>query len=111
VLWGTGSLPGSSDEVVARYKRRPVMTLAERVSVVTACRYVDEVMPGAPDVGTRAFLREHGISAVIHGDDISGDATAEVYPEVAPAGMLHLVPRRSSLSTTELIRRVRQQHL
>jgi glycerol-3-phosphate cytidylyltransferase-like family protein len=56
------------------------------------------------------FLREHDISAVVHGDDISEEAIAAVYPEVSAAGMLHLVPRRSSISTTELIRRVRQQH-
>ncbi|MER7780448.1 adenylyltransferase/cytidyltransferase family protein [Streptomyces sp. NPDC096191] len=30
-----------SDEVVARYKRRPIMTLAEQVAVIEACRYVD----------------------------------------------------------------------
>lgn len=37
-----------SDEVVEAYKRRPVMTLAERVAVIESCRYVDEVMPDAP---------------------------------------------------------------
>ncbi|WP_300676859.1 hypothetical protein [Nocardioides sp.] len=30
------------DETSAAYKRRPIMTLAERVSVVSACRYVEE---------------------------------------------------------------------
>ncbi|MET8689202.1 adenylyltransferase/cytidyltransferase family protein [Streptomyces sp. NPDC004732] len=40
-----------SDEVVATYKRRPIMTLAERVAVIEACRYVDEVLPNAPSSG------------------------------------------------------------
>ena len=37
------------DETAAAYKRRPIMTLAERVAVIAACRYVDEVLPDAPD--------------------------------------------------------------
>ncbi len=37
-----------SDETAAAYKRRPIMTLSERVAVVEACRHVDEVIPDAP---------------------------------------------------------------
>ncbi len=96
-----------SDDVVAEYKRRPIMTLEERVAVVRACRYVDEVVAAAPDVVTLAFLQEHDISMVVHGDDLSKEAIAAVYADVAAAGMLRLVPRRTGLSTTELIRRVR----
>jgi cytidyltransferase-like protein len=98
-----------SDEVVAAYKRRPIMTLEERVAVVGACRYVDEVVPDAPDIVTLAFLREHDISVVAHGDDLSDEATATVYAEVVAAGMLRLVPRRTELTTTELIQRVRDR--
>jgi cytidyltransferase-like protein len=99
-----GVLP---DDVVAAYKRRPIMTLQERVAVVRACRYVDEVVAPAPDVVTLDFLREHDISTLVHGDDLTEEAIAAVYAEVAAAGMLRLVPRRTGLSTTELIRRVR----
>jgi cytidyltransferase-like protein len=98
-----------SDEVVADYKRRPIMTLEERVTVVRACRYVDEVLAGAPDVVTSEFLEKHDISVVVHGDDLSEEAIAAVYADVAAAGMLRLVPRRTGLSTTELIRRVQER--
>ncbi len=94
-----------SDEVVATYERRPIVTLEERVPVVRARRYVDEVVAGAPDVVTSAFLHEHDISVVVHGDDLSEDAIATVYADVAVAGVLRLVPRRTGLSTTESIRR------
>jgi cytidyltransferase-like protein len=95
-----------SDEVVAQYKRRPVTTLEERVTVVRACRYVDEVIPGAPDVVTLGFLRDHDLSVVVHGDDLTEEAIATVYAEVAEAGLLRLVPRTTGVSTSELIRRV-----
>jgi cytidyltransferase-like protein len=98
-----------SDEVAAAYKRRPIMTLEERVTVVRACRHVDDVVAGAPDVVTLEFLQEHDISVVVHGDDLSDEAIATVYSDVAAAGMLRLVPRRTGLSTTELIRRVQER--
>ena len=45
-----------SDETAASYKRRPIMTLAERVAVIEACRWVDEVVPDAPFTVTEYFL-------------------------------------------------------
>ncbi|MBS3940053.1 MAG: adenylyltransferase/cytidyltransferase family protein [Actinobacteria bacterium] len=98
-----------SDEVVAAYKRPPVMTLEERVAVIEACRYVDEVIPAAPDVVTLAFLRAHDLAVVVHGDDLGVDAIAGVYGEVAAAGMLRLVPERPDISTTNLLRRIRDR--
>lgn len=95
-----------SDDVVAAYKRRPIMTLDERVAVIRACRYVDEVVPNAPDVVTAEFLAQHHISLVVHGDDISDDVVETLYGEVAAAGKLRLVPRTPGISTTDIIQRV-----
>lgn len=96
-----------SDDVVAAYKRRPIMTLDERVAVIRACRYVDEVVPNAPDVVTAEFLEQHHISLVVHGDDISDDVVETLYGDVAAAGKLRLVPRTPGISTTDIIQRVR----
>ena len=59
-----------SDESAAAYKRKPIMTLAERVAVIEACRYVDEVIADAPLRLTQAFLDEHDLALVVHGDDL-----------------------------------------
>ncbi|GAA3958329.1 adenylyltransferase/cytidyltransferase family protein [Actinoplanes auranticolor] len=96
-----------SDETVASYKRRPIMTLAERVAVIAACRYADEVLPAAPYRVTLDFLDEHDIALVVHGDDITPEAVAEVYGPVAAAGRLRLVRYTPGVSTTGLISRVR----
>ena len=54
---------------VAEYKRRPVMTLDERVAVVASCRYVDEVVAPAPMRLDDDFIESHAITVVVHGDD------------------------------------------
>ncbi|MFL6142834.1 MAG: adenylyltransferase/cytidyltransferase family protein [Labedaea sp.] len=97
-----------SDEVAGGYKRRPIMNLAERVAVVEACRYVDEVLPNAPYRITTQFLDEHDISVVVHGDDITPETVADVFGPVHAAGKLRLVRYTPGISTTDLIRRVRQ---
>jgi cytidyltransferase-like protein len=98
-----------SDEVVESYKRRPIMSLAERAAVIEACRYVDEIILNAPDRVTTDFLERHEISFVVHGDDFVAGSSDHVYAEVAAAGKLRLVPRTGAISTTELIRRVRER--
>jgi len=98
-----------SDETVAAYKRRPIMNLAERVAVIEACRYVDEVIPDAPARLTPEFLDEHKLALVVHGDDVEAAAAADVYGPAVKTGRLHLVPRSGSISTTDLIARVRSR--
>lgn len=90
---------------VALLKRQPVMTLAERVAVVEACRYVDAVIPNAPEHVTTEFLDDHDIAVVVHGDDLSPEALEEVFGPVAAAGKLQLVEYTAGVSTTDLIRR------
>ncbi|MEU8606224.1 adenylyltransferase/cytidyltransferase family protein [Streptomyces parvulus] len=96
-----------SHEDVAAYKRKPIMTLAERVVVIEACRYVDVVLPNAPYRVTNEFLDRHRIDVVVHGDDLTADALKEVFGPVAAAGKLRLVRYTAGVSTTELIRRCR----
>lgn len=98
-----------SDETVAAYKRRPIMTMDERVAVIEACRYVDEVIPDCPYRVTREFLDEHSLALVVHGDDLGADGVADVYGPVHEAGLLRLVPRTDDISTSALIDRVRTQ--
>jgi cytidyltransferase-like protein len=96
-----------SDETVAAYKRRPVMTMDERVAVIEACRYVDEVIPDSPHRVTQEFLAEHNLALVVHGDDVGAEGFADVYGPIVEAGLLRLVPREGDISTTALIARVR----
>ena len=95
-----------SDETAASYKRKPIMTLAERVAVVEACRYVDEVVADAPFEVTEDFLAEHRITTVVHGDDLSTSAAGSIYGPAVASGRFVRVPRTGDISTTQVIRRV-----
>ncbi|MEZ5097839.1 MAG: adenylyltransferase/cytidyltransferase family protein [Nocardioides sp.] len=98
-----------SDEAAATYKRRPIMSLSERVAVIEACRFVDEVIPDAPLRLTADFLVKHDLDLVVHGDDISDETASDVYGPAVEQGLIRRVPRSRNLSTTELIARVRSR--
>lgn len=95
-----------SDETAAAYKRVPIMSLAERVTVIKACKYVDEVVADAPFRIDEAFLAAHDIATVIHGDDLSPQAAEAVYGAALAAGKLKYVPRTTGISTSDVIQRV-----
>jgi cytidyltransferase-like protein len=95
-----------SDKSVADYKRLPIMTMDERISVIQACRYVDEVIADAPLVVTSAFLEAHQITLLVHGDDISDEVIELAYGDAQREGKFHKVKYTEGVSTTEIINRV-----
>ena len=98
-----------SDAIVESYKRRPVMTMDERVASVRGCRFVDEVVPNAPLVITREWLELHRIDLVVHGDDFDPALADRLYGVPMAMGIFHTVPYTPGISSTEIIRRI-QEH-
>lgn len=104
---GDGLIVGVlSDETTASYKRRPIMTLAERVAVIESCKYVDEVIPDSPDRVTQDFLDAYRITTVVHGDDLAPEGAEFIYGPAVAARSFVYVPRAGGISTTQLIQRV-----
>jgi cytidyltransferase-like protein len=95
-----------SDEAVASYKRRPIMTMDERVAVVAACRYVDRVLPDAPLVLDAAWIASHGIDLVAHGDDFDATELARWYGVPLELGIMRTVPYTRGVSTSEILGRL-----
>src|SRR6266700_4327034 len=98
-----------SDETAAAYKRLPIMSLDERVGVVEACRYVDEVVPDAPLVLTEGWIAQHQIDLVVHGDDMDDETLDTMYRVPRELGILRTVPYTPGISTTLLRERMEKQ--
>jgi len=96
-----------SDEEILKNKGPPVMNEEERYKAVAACKWVDEVVKGAPYVTSLAVLDQHNVDFCVHGDDIvtSSDGT-DTYWEVKKAGRFRTVPRTPGVSTTDLVGRM-----
>jgi len=96
----------NTDELVESYKRRPIFTLAERVALVHACRYVDEVIAGAPAPIDAAFIAEHKIDLVARGDDFSLQTLDYWYGVPIQLGIFRTVPYTAGISTSAIIQRI-----
>lgn len=90
------------DAAAASYKRTPVLTLAERWTVVAACRYADKVVPDPPLVLTESFLDAEGIELVLHGDD---SEQSEFFAAALRRGVMHYIPYTEGISTSAILAR------
>jgi cytidyltransferase-like protein len=95
-----------SDADVATYKRTPILTLAERVAAVQACRHVDEVIAAPPMRVTEEWLKRHQIDLVVHGDDFDEKTMTWWYGVPMRLGVFKTVPYTKGISTTNIIQRI-----
>ena len=95
-----------SDATVAGYKRTPVTTMAERICVVSACRFVDEVIPDAPLAVDADWLARHRLNLVAHGDDADEESLAIWYGVPRELGILRQIPYTRGISTSDLVERI-----
>ena len=98
-----------ADDDLVSYKRRPILTMEERVASVAGCRYVDEVIPNAPFALDRDWIEKHNIDLVVHGDDFLQEELEYYYKVPIEMGILRVVPYTKGISTTEIIRRVKER--
>lgn len=94
------------DDVVAGYKRTPVLSLEERMTIIGACKYVDEVII-APDLRlTEEMIHELQIDYVVHGDDFNQSTLEDQYGVALKLGIFRSVPYTQGISTTNIIKRI-----
>ena len=98
-----------ADDVVELEKRVPILSMEERIASVAGCRWVDEVLPDAPWIIDRAWIDEHDIHLVVHGDDYSREQLDHSHRVPGEMGILRTVPYTGGISTTEIIRRIRDR--
>jgi ethanolamine-phosphate cytidylyltransferase/choline-phosphate cytidylyltransferase len=98
-----------SDETVASYKRLPIMTMEERITSIRTCRLVDEIVADAHLVITHEYLAEHKIDLVVHADDFDKAMLSKLYGVPIEMGIFRTVPYTPGISTTEIIRRIKER--
>lgn len=104
----------NTDDFAARYKRRPIMPLADRCAVLEACRLVDFVQVNICDEDSKPSIIASGADCIGHGDDWTGLPLMHqmgLTQEWLDAHKLVMVtiPYTTDISTTEIIKRMKQE--
>ena len=95
-----------SDKTVESYKRTPILTMSERIAVIKACKYVDEVIPDSPLFITQEFITLNNIDTVVAGDDnleYKLNTQCRIPWELMK---LVILPYTPNISTTDIIQRI-----
>jgi len=100
-----------SDEDATKYKRKPVMTMEERINSVRECKYVDEVVGNAPLSITQKWIEKYKIDYVVHGDDYTPEQVKEYYGVPLAMGKYKSVPYTKTVSTSDLIARAKERKI
>ena len=97
----------SDDEIIAN-KGPPVTPVHERMIMVNAVKWVDEVISDAPYAITEDFMKklfdEYNIDYIIHGDDpcVLPDGT-DAYALAKKAGRYKQIKRTEGVSSTDIV--------
>ena len=96
-----------TDAEIEANKGPPVMHDAERLALVSAVKWVDELVFDTPYSMSLPFLDSIDADYVVHGDDISINADGtDAYAEARKAGRMKVVKRTEGVSTTDLVGRL-----
>ncbi|XP_061347577.1 ethanolamine-phosphate cytidylyltransferase-like isoform X1 [Gastrolobium bilobum] len=100
-----------SDEEIVANKGPPVLSMEERLVLVSGLKWVDEVITDAPYAITEQFLHrlfhDYKIDYVIHGDDpcLLPDGT-DAYAAAKKAGRYKQIKRTEGVSSTDIVGRI-----
>ena len=83
------------------------LKLPRSIAAVNACRWASRSVPHAPYVTSLPWISHYGCHYVVHGDDVTSDASGEdCYRFVKAAGRFLVVKRTPGISTTDLVGRM-----
>ncbi|KAL4564454.1 hypothetical protein LXL04_028518 [Taraxacum kok-saghyz] len=100
-----------SDEEIITNKGPPVLSMEERLALVSGLKWVDEVIANAPYEITEEFMKrlfnEHKIDYIIHGDDpcLLPDGS-DAYALAKKAGRYKQIKRTEGVSSTDIVGRI-----
>lgn len=104
-----------TDPVVNQYKggNYPIMNLHERVLSVLACKYVNEVVIGAPYSVTADLMEHFNVGLVCHGQTHIACDVGNIDPYAIPKqmGKFQLIDSGNSITTEDIVERIIRHRL
>jgi len=95
------------DAHAAAVKRPPLLSQADRIAVVAACRYVDEVVASGPREIDLPFMQAHGYDLYAYGyGDMAEAARKRIVCRALPPDMVAIIPYTTGISSTEIRSRI-----
>jgi len=98
-----------NDEVTLSYKRTPVLTMEERIKVLEGCKYIDKIIPNSPITKTKEYIDLHKIDIIFTPSNRTDDEIKLMLEVPYKLGIIRRIPYTSSISTTDIIKRIKDR--
>jgi cytidyltransferase-like protein len=108
-----------NDKTVQSYKRLPVLTMDERIKVISSCKYIDKVIPDAPIFISKEYIDLHKIDLVFIPDNrisnvltVTNNSISTSFNPVKIAyemGIVKEIPYTPEISTTDIIKKIKNR--
>jgi cytidyltransferase-like protein len=98
-----------NDETVESYKRKPIMTMDERIKVLDSCKYIDKIIPNAPLKITEEFIKLHGINKIFIPNNRTNADNILMLSNIFDKGIVDIIKidYTPEISTTNIINRIK----
>lgn len=101
-----------SDKDVESYKRKPIMTMEERIKSIETYGIIDKIIKNAPLLETKEFYNLHKIDIILHAHSQQDNKyyIEKFYKYAYEKKMFRRLDYTSDISTTELINRIKLKY-
>lgn len=98
-----------NDETVKSYKRLPVLTMDERIKVISSCKYIDKIIPNAPLSISKEYIDLYKIDQIFIPDNRTVEEIKIMVKIPYGLGMVKQISYTHEISTTDLIKRIKNR--
>ncbi len=100
-----------SDKTIESYKRTPVCNMKERIELVKAVKWVDEVIEDAPLFITEDYIEKHKINKIAIPKNRTEEEIKKMCIIPYEKNILHFIEYTLEISTSMIINRIKKRTL
>ena len=100
-----------SDKTIESYKRTPVCNMKERIELVKAVKWVDEVIEDAPLFITEDYIEKHKINKIAIPKNRTEEEIKKMCIIPYEKNILHFIEYTPEISTSMIINRIKKRTL
>jgi len=99
-----------NDETVESYKRKPILTMDERIKVLECCKYIDVIVPNAPLKITDDYIKRHNIDKIFIPNNRTVEDNKLMLSNISNEVQVEIIEidYTFEISTTEIINRIKK---
>jgi len=99
-----------NDFDVQCYKRKPILTMHERIKVLQSNKFINKIIPDAPVYLTKEYALEHNINVLCIPDNRTIDEINEWYKPIIDIGIKVIkFPYTKEISTSNIIKKIKNR--